>query len=139
MASNRNNNSSRPSRGGINGTLVGAVFLGVCILIAGLNIGGNIKKLNKTLSEASFSDTNTYSVPSEYVNTEKKYFTEAEAAAYLNLSTQQIVDLINNGEITKYVKTDTGYSIQADVLDKWFDNEAYQNTLSDSGSSSDGQ
>ena len=102
MASNRNNNS-RPSRGGINGTLVGAVFLGVCILIAGLNIGGNIKKLNKSLSETTFSDTNTYNVPSDYVKTDKKYYTESEAAEYLNLSTDKIIELINKGEIKKYV------------------------------------
>lgn len=138
MASNRNNNSSRPSRGGINGTLVGAVFLGVCILIAGLNIGGNLKKLNKTLSETTFSDTNTYNAPSDHVNTEKKYFTESEAAEYLNLSTDKIIELINKGEIKKYVKTDTGYSIQADVLDKWFDNEAYQNEMK-ADNPSDGQ
>ena len=57
------------------------------------------------------------------------YMTEAEAGEYLNLSTEKVIELIANGEITEYVKTDSGYSISVKVLDEWFDNEAYQTKL----------
>ncbi|MBQ8827350.1 MAG: excisionase family DNA-binding protein, partial [Oscillospiraceae bacterium] len=58
-----------------------------------------------------------------------KYLDEQEAAAYLNLTEDEVLSLIRSGEITEYVKTGTGYSISVDVLDEWFDNEAYQNKL----------
>ena len=57
------------------------------------------------------------------------YMTESEAGEYLNLSTEKVIELIANGEITEYVKTDSGYSISVKVLDEWFDNEAYQTKL----------
>lgn len=125
---NQNSRSAKRS-GGINATFLGSVVLGVCILIAGLNIGGNIKKLNKTITETQFSDTNNLNVPSEMAVGANSYLTEAEAGEYLNLSTEKIVNLITSGEITEYVKTDTGYSISVEVLDAWFDNEAYQTKL----------
>ena len=48
-----NKSNPRPVKrsGGINATFLGMIFLGICILIAGLNIGGNIKKLNKTMED----------------------------------------------------------------------------------------
>ncbi len=122
--------------GGINTTLIGAVFLGICILIAGINIGGGVRKLNKTLEEKQLAATNTISVPSDMGITENKYLTEAEAGEYLNLPSEQIVELIKTGEITEYVVTPTGYSISAAVLDEWFDNEAYQNKLRANSSAS---
>lgn len=127
--SSQQRSSSSRSKGSVNGALLGSIFLGICILIAGFNIGGNLKKVNKTLSEQTFSDSNTYNAPSDLTYAEKKYVTEDEAAAYLNLSTQQVVDLINAGEIAEYVKTDSGYSISVSVLDAWFENAAYQNKL----------
>lgn len=133
MANRSNSNSSHQARrtGGINPTLVGAVFLGICILIAGLNIGGGLRKLNKTITETQFSDNNTVTTPSELSVGQKKYLTEKEAGKYLNLSTDRILELISKGEIAEYVKTETGqsgaeYSISADTLDAWFDNAAYQ-------------
>lgn len=124
-----NSHQVKRSGGAINPTLIAAVFLGICILIAGLNIGGGLRKLNKTITETQFSDTNTVSTPSELKVAEKKYLTEKEAAEYLNLSTDRILELISRGEIAEYIKTDktdTGYSISVSVLDSWFDNEAYQ-------------
>ena len=128
-----NRSSSHQTRrtGGINPTLIGAVFLGICILIAGLNIGGGLRKLNKTVTETQFSDNNTVSTPSELSVGQKKYLTEKEAGEYLNLSTDRILELISKGEIAEYVKTGTGqsgaeYSISVDILDAWFDNAAYQ-------------
>ena len=126
-----NQSNSRPVKrsGGINATFLGAVILGICILIAGLNISGSIKKLNKTVTETQFAATNTLNVPSEMAVGNNSYMTEAEAGEYLNLSTEKIIDLIAAGEITEYVKTESGYSISVKVLDEWFDNEAYQTKL----------
>ena len=126
-----NQSNSRPVKrsGGINATFLGAVILGICILIAGLNISGSIKKLNKTVTETQFAATNTLNVPSEMAVGNNNYMTEAEAGEYLNLSTEKIIDLIATGEITEYVKTESGYSISVKVLDEWFDNEAYQTQL----------
>lgn len=124
-------NVSHPTKrmGGINATFIGAVFLGICILIAGINIGGSLRKLNKTLEEKTIASTNNVNVPSEMNIGAKKYLTEAEAGEYLNLPTERIVELIARGEITEYVKTATGYSISVQVLDNWFDNEAYQTKI----------
>jgi hypothetical protein len=127
MASSSSHSSNTKS--GINSALIGAVFLGICILIAGINIGGGVRKLNKTISEKSFSDVNTYNAADSINYSEKKYLTESEAAEYLNLSTAEIVNLITSGEINEYVKTSDGYSIAVTVLDSWFDNESYQNKL----------
>ncbi len=126
-----NQSHSRPAKrsGGINATFLGAVILGICILIAGLNISGSIKKLNKTVTETQFAATNNLNVPSEMAVGNNNYMTEAEAGEYLNLSTEKVIELIANGEITEYVKTDSGYSISVKVLDEWFDNEAYQTKL----------
>ncbi|GEM_PF-468801 len=126
-----NQSNSRPVKrsGGINATFLGAVILGICILIAGLNISGSIRKLNKTVTETQFAATNTLNVPSEMAVGNNNYMTESEAGEYLNLSTEKIIDLIATGEITEYVKTESGYSISVKVLDEWFDNEAYQTKL----------
>lgn len=125
MATRSSSHQTRRT-GGINPTLIGAVFLGICILIAGLNIGGGLRKLNKTITETQFSDNNTVNTPSELSVGQKKYLTEKEAGEYLNLSTDRILELISKGEIAEYVKTEDGYSISVDMLDAWFDNEAYQ-------------
>lgn len=126
-----NQSNSRPAKrsGGINATFLGMVFLGICILIAGLSIGGNLKKINKTMTETQFASTNTISMPTEMEIGSAKYLTEGEAGEYLNISTEKVVELITSGEITEYVKTDSGYSISVAVLDAWFDNEAYQTKL----------
>lgn len=143
MASNQTNRNRTSGSKMINGSFVGAVFLGICVLISGLSIGGGIRKLNKTLADKSFSNISNVTQPDAMKVSEKKYLTEDEAAAYLNLTSQEIVTLITTGEITEYVKTGTGYSISVTVLDDWFDNESYQNKLagnsSDSGESSDAQ
>lgn len=129
MANNRNNSvhAKRPS--GINSTFIGAVFLGICILIAGINIGGGVRKLNKTLEEKKLAPQNTVSTPSSMAIGQKKYLNEEEAGKYLNVTKEKIVNLITSGEITEYVRTDEGYSIAVSVLDNWFDNEAYENKL----------
>ena len=94
-----NQSNSRPVKrsGGINATFLGAVILGICILIAGLNISGSIRKLNKTVTETQFAATNTLNVPSEMAVGNNNYMTESEAGEYLNLSTEKIIDLIAKG------------------------------------------
>ncbi len=126
-----NQSNQRPAKrsGGINATFLGAVFLGICILISGISIGGGVRKLNKTMEEKQLASTNTVTVPSDMNVAQKKYLTEAEAGEYLNLSTDKVIELIRTGEITEYVETATGYSISLSVLDDWFDNAAYQNKL----------
>ena len=136
MSSNQNRNKPSGTKS-INGTLLGLIFLGICILISGLSIGGGIRKLNKTVTEKSFSNISNVTQPDSMKVSEKKYLTEDEAAAYLNLTSQEIVTLITTGEITEYVKTGTGYSISVKVLDEWFDNESYQNKLAGNTSASD--
>lgn len=137
MATNRNNSAPARRSGGINATFIGAVFLGICILIAGINIGGSIRKLNKTIEEKEFASTSNMNAPSELTFGQKKYLTESEAADYLNITRERVVNLITSGEIGEYVKTDTGYSISTSVLDKWFDGEAYENKLRSNASGSD--
>ena len=128
MAKQNVQNSARRT-GGISITFIGVVFLGICILVAGINIGGGIRKLNTTLEEKQLASSNSVNVPSEMSISEKKYLTEAEAGEYLNLSAEKIVELIKKGEITEYVETGSGYSISVQVLDNWFDNAAYQTKL----------
>ncbi|MCL2054113.1 MAG: hypothetical protein FWG90_06710 [Oscillospiraceae bacterium] len=120
-----------------NPVLIGCIFLGICILISGLNIGASISKLNKTVGEADFSPSNVFRVPSTFAVGDKKYFNEREAAAYLNISDAKMLELIESGQISEYVKTDTGYSVSVDKLDEWFDNEAYQNMLRTRGLTED--
>lgn len=136
MASNQNRNKPSGTKM-INGSFLGSVFLGICILISGLSIGGGIRKLNKTVTEKSFSNISNVTQPDAMKVSEKKYLTEDEAAAYLNLTSQEVVTLITTGEITEYVRTGTGYSISVKVLDEWFDNESYQNKLAGNTSASD--
>lgn len=140
MATNRNNPAPAKRSGGINATFIGAVFLGICILIAGINIGGSVRKLNKTIEEKDFASTSTMNAPSELTFGQKKYLTESEAADYLNITRERVINLITSGEITEYVKTDktdTSYSISVSVLDNWFDNEAYENKLKSNASGGD--
>ncbi|MDE7303225.1 MAG: hypothetical protein K2N60_07915 [Oscillospiraceae bacterium] len=115
--------------GGINANFIGMVFLGICMLIAGLSIGGNIRKLNKTIEEKNFAASSTVTVPDSMGIAQRKYLSEKDAAEYLNISTEKMVSLMTSGEIMKYIKTDEGYSVSIDVLDEWFDNESYQTKI----------
>lgn len=135
---NRNNQTPPRRSGGINATFIGAVFLGICILAAGINIGSGVRKLNKTIEETTFASTNNVNVPDEMNVGQKKYLTETEAAEYLNVTKEKIVNLITSGEIVEYVRTESGgYSISTVVLDTWFEQEAYQNKLRNNASSDD--
>lgn len=129
--------------GGINANFIGMVFLGICMLIAGLSIGGNIRKLNKTIEEKNFAASSTVTVPDSMGIAQKKYLNEKDAAEYLNISTERMVSLMTSGEIMEYIRTDAGYSVAIDVLDEWFDNESYQtkirNNAAPIGGSEDGE
>lgn len=108
------------------GILMGSVILGVCIIIAGATVSGSVKKLTAAVEAQTFSST--LSSPSNLTvnNTApKNYFTETEAAAYLNISVDEVKAAITKGEIEQYIKTSNGYSISISVLDKYFDQKAY--------------
>jgi excisionase family DNA binding protein len=112
---------------GVSPAFFGGLFLGVCILIAGFNVGGGIKKLNDTIAESL--TVTTEAVAPEPDISGKKYLSETEAALYLGVPVQKVLELIDDKEITEYVKTDGGYSISVKTLDEWFDNAAYQTKL----------
>ena len=78
------------------------------------------------------------SSPSELTLGQKKYLTVEEAADYLHITKERVLNLITSGELAECVKTDTtdtSYSISVDVLDKWFDGEAYENKIKSNSSS----
>lgn len=115
--------------GGINANFIGMVFLGICMLIAGLSIGGGVRKLNKTIEEKNFAASSTVTVPDSMGVSQRKYLNEKEAGEYLNISAEKVKSLIAAGEIKEYINSDMGYSISVEVLDEWFDNESYQTML----------
>ena len=132
------NRAPRPvTRMNPNAVLAGALILsslilGICILIAFSGVSKSLKKLTSAVEGQTF--TSSFSSPSslEVTNApEKQYFTETEAAKYLNLSVDDIKDAIKSGEIDQYIKTSTGYSISKDQLDKYFEQKAYDQLVRD--------
>lgn len=127
-----NNNARRPKAAPkpvpVAGMLLSSVILGVSIIIAGVSVTGSVKKLTAAVEAQTFSSS--YSSPSNITvnNTApKNYFTETEAAAYLNMTVDEIRAAITKKEIKEYVKTSAGYSISKDVLDDYFEQKAYEN------------
>lgn len=107
--------------------LLSAIILGIFILISAIIVGSGLKKLSAALTEQSFSDS--YSSPDTLtVNspTTKKYLTQSEAAAYLNVSESEISKAIADHKIDEYITTSEGYSISIESLDDYFSDEAYQ-------------
>lgn len=107
--------------------LISAIILGVFILISAIIVSSGFKKLSAALTEQSFSDS--YSSPDTLtVNspTTKKYLTQSEAAAYLNVSESDISKAIADHKIDEYITTSEGYSISIESLDDYFSDEAYQ-------------
>ena len=114
------------------GSLLGSVVLGVCIIIAGSTVAGSVKKLTAAVEAQTFASS--YASPSNLTvssTADKKYLTETEAAAYLNMPVEEIKAAITKGEIEQYVKTSSGYTISVDQLDKFFG----QNTMTSNNSS----
>jgi hypothetical protein len=117
--------------------IIASIILGIFLLFAAGNLASKITALNETITKTSFSDTNTYSTPSEFTYTDKMYMNTEEAAEYLHMTPTEISSLITSGEITEYIRTESGYVIAKTVLDAWFENEAYQNKLAANSSSED--
>jgi excisionase family DNA binding protein len=127
MANRNSQSSGRGPRISLPGERVlAAIVFGIFLLIAAGNIGKSITELNKTLTEKTFSDSNSYSSPSELTYSEKNYYTELEAAEYLGITAERVKALVVAGEIPEYIKTDAGYVISKTILDEWFENESYQ-------------
>ena len=107
-------------------TLLSSIILGVCIIIAGANIGGSVKKLTAAVEAQTFASTlNSPSTITVNNTAPKNYYTEKEAAVYLNITEDEIKAAITKGEIKEYIKTSSGYSISQDQLDDYFEQRAY--------------
>ena len=107
--------------------IISAAILGLCILIAGLSIGGALRTLNKTIAGKEFSSS--FDSPDKIsVRTaaERKYLDQNEAADYLNISPSEISSAIAAGKIEDYIITSEGYSISVESLDAYFEAEAYE-------------
>jgi excisionase family DNA binding protein len=127
MANRNSSGTGRPARISLPGErVIAAIVFGIFLLIAAGNIGKSITALNTTLTEKNFTDSNTYSSPSDITYSEKMYYTEAEAAEYLGITAETVKALITAGEIPEYIRTDAGYVISKTILDEWFENESYQ-------------
>lgn len=126
---NRNGTGRRPAPKPVPaaGMLLSSVILGVSIIIAGVSVTGSVKKLTAAVEAQTFSSN--YSAPSNITvnNTApKNYYTETEAAAYLNMTVDEIKAAITKNEIKEYVRTSAGYSISQTVLDDYFEQKAYE-------------
>ena len=120
------------------GSLLGSVVLGVCIIIAGSTVAGSVKKLTAAVDAQTFASS--YASPSNLTvssTADKKYLTETEAAAYLNMPVEEIKAAITKGEIEQYVKTSSGYTISVEELDKFFGQKAYDTMTSNNSSASE--
>ncbi len=116
----------KPNSSGI--MLLSAVILGASVIIAGVSIGGSVNKLTTAVKEQTFYMPSPASPSTLTVNNsaDKKYFTADEAAAYLNVTVDEIKAAVTKGEIKQYIKTSGGYSISQESLDKYFSDKAYE-------------
>ncbi|MBQ7782835.1 MAG: hypothetical protein IJ368_02605 [Oscillospiraceae bacterium] len=120
-------------------TLISSVVLGVSIIIAGGSITGSVKKLTAAVEAQTFASTLNSPSNITITNTApKNYYTEQEAAAYLNLTVDEIKAAITKGEIKEYIKTSAGYSISQTVLDDFFEQRAYDTLNSANAESAEG-
>ena len=107
--------------------LLSSVILGVSIIISGVSVSGSVKKLTAAVEAQTFASS--YASPSNITvqnSASKNYFTDTEAAAYLNMTVDEIRAAITKKEIKEYVQTSAGYSISKDVLDDYFEQKAYE-------------
>lgn len=106
--------------------ITAALILGISIIIAGVSISGSVKKLTEELKNQTFTSTlNSPSSLTVSAGIPKNYFNVKEAAAYLNVTEDEITTALANGDIEEYIRTGSGYSISKDNLDKYFEQKAY--------------
>ena len=120
------------------GILLGSVILGVSVIIAGATVSSSVKKLTAAVEAQTFASS--YAAPSNITvqsSSSKNYFTETEAAAYLNMTVDEIRAAITKKEIKEYVQTSAGYSISKGVLDDYFEQKAYESLNSANSESSE--
>lgn len=116
-------------------TLLAAIVLGAAIIIAGASVSGSVKRLTAAVEAQTFASS--YSSPSNITvnNTApKNYYTEKEAASYLNISEEEVKAAITKGEIKEYIKTSAGYSISQKQLDDYFEQRAYNQLVANNES-----
>ncbi|MBQ4485992.1 MAG: hypothetical protein II936_03175 [Oscillospiraceae bacterium] len=124
-----------PGMGGA--VVVASLILGICLIIAGSSVSGSVKKLTSAVEAQKFGSS--FSAPSDitvYNTAPKQYFTETEAADYLNVTADDIKNAIKSGDIDEYIKTKNGYSISKDELDSYFENAAYNRMVKENSSDS---
>lgn len=112
--------------------VLAALILGICIIIAASGVSGSVKKLTAAVESKEFSSQ--FNSPSKLtVNSgaPQQYFSESDAAAYLNMSVSDIMDAIDSGEIQEYVHTDSGYTFSKTTLDEYFEQKAYSTRVGD--------
>lgn len=99
-----------------------SMFLGICLIISAVIIGGKLSNLNKTITAQKFTSTYPSTITVDNKTVDSTYLTQEEAAEYLSLSTNDVIAIITNGQITKYIKNGDGvYVIPKDAIDDWFD------------------
>lgn len=126
---NVSQSKSQPRKQGVPGIyyVASALILGSFILISGIIIGSNMKKLSTAIEGQTFSDSFTSPDTLKLNNAaEKKYLSREEAAEYLNVSEDEISEAISNGEIDEYMITSKGYAISIVSLDDYFADKAYE-------------
>ena len=117
--------------------LIAALALGICLIIAAVIVSGSVKKLTAAVEAQTFtSSLNSPSTITVMNTAPKNYYTEKEAAAYLNVSEDEIKAAITKGEIDEYIKTSTGYTISQSELDDYFEQKAYDTMRSNNESTS---
>ncbi len=115
--------------------LLSSVILGICIVIAGVNVGGAVKKLTAAVEAQTFASTlNSPSSITVNNTAPKNYYTEKEAALYLNITEDEVKAAISKGEIDEYIKTSAGYSISQSALDEYFEGKAYDTLMANNAS-----
>ncbi len=118
--------AARPNLVNALAVVIAALILGICIVITGVTVSGSVKKLTAAVQGQNFSSQ--FSAPSNLTvnsNAPKQYFTETEAAAYLNMTAGEIVEAIDDGDIQDYIRTKSGYTISKATLDAYFEQKAY--------------
>ena len=101
--------------------MASAFWLGLCILIAAVILGVNMHGVATSIREAVF--TSPVNIPSSLsvASEEKQYMTQEEAAAYLRLTSGDILAMITNGQVKNYIKSGDGtYILSKSTLDEWF-------------------
>lgn len=105
----------------LNATAFAIVFLGICFVVSAVILGGRLGAINKTFEGKTF-----FSPASEHMTVDggvgsRTYMNQAEAAEYLHVNVADIAKMLDEGQLTGFVKSSGGeYIIARASLDDWF-------------------